>query len=359
MKWIFYLHLSKNLLMKRWLLLGVFALALVQCKKENVSAPLEDNSQEPSQAFENQSLVQDSLAVVTDSIPEKAEVVEPVEKKSPKQTIAQGEKYSIWPHKGNDSLMKKFNKEFSAAQKYTIAALNRIDVDHIKTRDSLIVPNEFYTDFLQYSPFPNQVEILQPIDKFIVFSYPIQAYAVYEKGTLKKWGPTNMGKKTAQTPRRLYFTNWKGRKVKSTVDSEWILNWNFNIHNSDGIGFHQYALPGYPASHSCLRLLDADAQWLYNWADQWVLKDSKTVEIKGNPVLVYGDYNFGVKGIWYQLYKDPTITTVSESQLTQLVQPHMEEMLREQNKRKAYLDTKKGTTIEQDSEITTDTIQEP
>ena len=33
--------------MKRWLLLGVFALALVQCKKENVSAPLEDNSQEP------------------------------------------------------------------------------------------------------------------------------------------------------------------------------------------------------------------------------------------------------------------------------------------------------------------------
>lgn len=344
--------------MKRRLLLIVFGLALVQCNKENASAPIEDNSQEPSQAFENQSLVQDTLAVVTDSIPEKAEVVEPVEKKSPKQAIYQGEKYSIWPHKGNDSLMKKFNKEFSAAQKYTIAALNRIDVDHIKTRDSLIVPNEFYADFLQYSPFPNQVEILEQIEKFIVFSYPIQAFAVYENGVLKKWGPTNMGKKTAQTPRKLYFTNWKGRKVKSTVDNEWILNWNFNIHNTEGIGFHQYALPGYPASHSCLRLLDADAQWLYNWADQWVLKDSKTVEIKGNPVLVYGDYNFGVKGIWYQLYKDPTITTVSESQLTQLVQPHMEEMLREQNKRKAYFDSKNGTVIEDNSEITTDTIQE-
>ena len=58
-------------------------------------------------------------------------------------------------------------------------------------------------------------------------------------------------------------------------------------------------------------------------------------------------------------YKDPNITRVSESQLTQLVQPHMEEMLREQNKRKAYFDSKNGTVIEDNSEITTDTIQEP
>jgi peptide subunit release factor RF-3 len=36
----------------------------------------------------------------------------------------------------------------------------------------------------------------------------------------------------------------------STVSSEWKLPYNFNIFNLDGIGWHQYDLPGYPASHS-------------------------------------------------------------------------------------------------------------
>jgi hypothetical protein len=30
------------------------------------------------------------------------------------------------------------------------------------------------------------------------------------------------------------------------------LRWNFNIENKLGVGWH--SLPGYPASHSCLRL---------------------------------------------------------------------------------------------------------
>lgn len=346
--------------MKKWFLLCLFGFVFTQCKKESqVNVDTED-VKDTIHTFETNKL-EDSLNRVVDSVPEtKAEVVKVEVRKSPKQSISKGEKFSIWPHKGNDSLMKKFNKEFSAEQKYTIAALNRIDVDHIKTRDSLIVPNEFYSNFLDYSPFPKSVEILNEVDKFIVFSYPIQAYAVYEKGTLIKWGPTNMGKKSAQTPRKLYFTNWKGRKVKSTVDSEWILNWNFNIHNTDGVGFHQYALPGYPASHSCLRLLDADAQWLYNWADQWVLADKNTVAVKGNPVLVYGDYNFGVKGVWYQLYKNPKITDISLGELTDLIQPHLETIMKEQNNRKAYFNSKNGVIEEvKSTETKVDTIALP
>lgn len=331
--------------MKSWFAYLLIAFLFIQCKREspvNRDKPLEPRMPTVAlDSLETNAVLKDSLPIQKDTLivtPKEKAIEKPVKK--PKVAIYEGEKYSIWPHKGNDSLIKKFNKEFTAAQKYTIAALNRIDVDHIKTRDSLIVPNEFYSDFLQYSPFPQQVDILQEIQKFIVFSYPIQAFAVYEKGHLIKWGPTNMGKKASQTPRGLFFTNWKGRKVRSTVDSEWILNWNFNIHNSEGVGFHQYAMPGYPASHSCIRLLDADAQWLYNWADQWVLADKNTIAAKGNPVLVYGDYNFGVKGIWYQLYKDPQITDISESQLTQLIQPHIETILREQNTRKAYFESK-------------------
>ena len=63
-----------------------------------------------------------------------------------------------------------------------------------------------------------------------------------------------MGSKAHQTTRGLHFTNWKGKEIISTVSDEWKLKWNFNIANHEGIGWHQYSMPGYPASHSCLRL---------------------------------------------------------------------------------------------------------
>lgn len=329
--------------MKRYFYSLMIVVVFVQCKKEPATINNEIIVNETVPSVEEDTLKQDTLTTVEkDTLVEqkeepKPEIVPEKKKKAPFE-ITQGEKYSIWPHNVSDSLRKKFNNEFSASQKYIIAALNRIDTDHIARRDSLIVPNEFHDDFLEYSPFPDQIKVLEEVDKFLIFSYPIQAFAVYEKGTLLKWGPTNMGKKATQTPRGLFFTNWKGRRVRSTVDDEWILNWNFNIHNTGGIGFHQYALPGYPASHSCLRLLDADAQYLYNWADQWILKDPQTLKVKGTPVIVYGDYNFGVKGDWYQLYKDPNITTISETELTEVITPYKEEILKQQKIRQEHFE---------------------
>lgn len=270
-------------------------------------------------------------------------------KKSKKFSVYKGDAFSYWPIKASDSLTKLFYKTFTKEQQYTIAALNRIDTDHIKGRDTLVVPNEFKAKFMDYTPFPKTLSNTTEIPKLIIFSYPIQAYGVYEKGNLVKWGPTNMGKKSAQTPRGLFFTNWKGRKVRSTVDDEWILNWNFNIHNTDGVGWHQYALPGYPASHSCLRLLDADAQWLYTWAEQWVLENKSKVKVKGTPVIVFGDYKFGVKGIWHQLVENPAITNISQNTLEGIVEPYLAEIMNQQAIREAYNEAKGTTSIKNDS----------
>jgi hypothetical protein len=52
------------------------------------------------------------------------------------------------------------------------------------------------------------------------------------------------------------------------------LRWNFNIENKLGVGWH--SLPGYPASHSCLRL--EDAKLLYEWADEWQLMIQKQLK---------------------------------------------------------------------------------
>lgn len=272
--------------------------------------------------------------------------------KKEEQRIKEGEAYDYWPLKVSDSLSKKFYNTYSKAEIYTIAALNRVDVANLKRRDTIIVPKILKEDFLDYSPFPHQMDILSEVSKFVIFSYPIQAFAVYENGNLIKWGPTNMGKKATQTPRGLFFTNWRGRKVKSTSNSEWILNWNFNISNHGGVGFHQYALPGYPASHSCLRLLDADAQFLYNWCNQWILKDANTQIAKGTPVIVYGDYAFGKKGIWNDLVKNPNATLITTEELKKEIESHVPEILKQQNIRLEYLKSKNETletTVKNDS----------
>jgi hypothetical protein len=112
------------------------------------------------------------------------------------------------------------------------------------------------------------------------------------------------------------------------------LLWNFNIANKGGIGFHQYDLPGYPASHSCLRLHEKDAKDLYGWADQWVLIDDENVKFKGTPVIVFGSYPFGKAKPWLQLVKDPKALTISESEIEEITKPHLETILKEQEKKK-------------------------
>lgn len=213
-----------------------------------------------------------------------------------------------------------------------LTAINRTDAAHLKQMDSILVPDKFVNDVAQYSPFPFYVKEIKDINKIIFFSYPAQMFAAYENGKLVKTGPTNMGREKDPTPTGLYFTNWKAEETKSTFDDEWVLKWNFNIENKEGIGFHQYDLPGYPASHSCLRLREADAKYLYNWADEWVLKGTDNVVEKGTPVIVFGSYPFGSTKPWMALAQNPHALDITADQINQLVAPHKQEIMNDQQK---------------------------
>lgn len=213
---------------------------------------------------------------------------------------------------------------------------------------------------MAYSPFPMQLDVLSGVKKFVIFSYPIQAYAVYSNGGLVKWGPTSMGKKAAQTTRGLTFANWKKKLSISTVSSEWKLPYNFNIHNIGGIGWHEYTLPGYPASHSCLRLLRKDAQWLYSYADTWILNPGgATTKARGTAVMVFGDYNWGGRRPWKKLLNDPNANNISVEELTKLLEPDVPKMLKEQANREKVSDsikTAKAMATPIQNERATDTL---
>ena len=212
-------------------------------------------------------------------------------------------------------------------------AINRADFENLKNIDSILVVNDSTADISFFLPFPVNVPLINEVDKIIFFSYPTQSFAAYENGELKYTGATNMGRKKDQTPTGLFYTNWKAEKTTSTFNDEWELEWNFNIENKLGVGFHQYALPGYPASHSCLRLQEADAKNLYQWADQWILK-KETVEVKGTPVIVFGSYEFGQPKPWLKLVQNPHALDIAVKDVEAVAAPHLAAILQEQEKRK-------------------------
>lgn len=238
----------------------------------------------------------------------------------------------LYPKRGN-SYSKLVNKYgYNGAE--LILTLNRIDRKNLRRRDSLVVPDTFVTNRKYYSPFPLKVEEAFQIPKLIVVSQTIQAFAAYQLGNLILWGPTSTGKEETPTPNGLFHTNWKAEETTSTFDDEWKLKWNFNLDNFEGVALHQYEMPGYPASHSCVRLYEKDAEWIYNWADQWIVTaDEESILAYGTPVIIFDEYDFDSPKPWYDLVKDPESATVSLSDLEDEIDGYLDMILDRKKKR--------------------------
>ncbi len=209
-----------------------------------------------------------------------------------------------------------FTSKYDASQLKIIAAINRIDVSRIKIGSKLIIPDTIYTDFFHYVPFPKHLPLPDSVPKFILVNQRIQLFAAYENGVLVRTGPVSTGRKAKPTPNKLYYTNYKAKLKISTVDGSWKMPWYFNISNSGGIGMHQYTLPGYPASHSCIRMYEENANWIFNWAQPWTLtSDQRTILIYGTPVLVFGNYDFNQPSVWKTLPQNPHALDLTSDEL--------------------------------------------
>jgi hypothetical protein len=245
------------------------------------------------------------------------------ERQAPKTNVYHFEKAKPW--------LEKYKKDSIALQ--IAFAVNRTDSANFARMDSVLIAADMSSETADYLPFPLNVTSLESIHKIILFSYPAQVFAAYEKGVLLYTGPTNMGRKKDPTPTGLFYANWKAEQTTSTFNDEWDLRWNFNIENKEGIGWHQYALPGYPASHSCLRLQEKDARYLYNWADQWKLNSNDSVLVNGTPVIVFGSYNFDAPRPWLQLVANPHAMDITEAEIEKQAAAYLNAILAEQSKR--------------------------
>lgn len=175
--------------------------------------------------------------------------------------------------------------------------LNRADRKHLPRLDRVVVPSEWRSE-LEFSPFPATYAAAATMPKLLVVDQPSQAFAAYEHGRLVYWGPTSTGRQAKPTPSGRYDLNWRARTRTSTLSGEWRLNWYFNFHNFRGLAFHEFDLPGTPASHACVRLLARDAMWIYQWGQSWLLDAAGQLTQPGTPVVIVGQYAFDADKPW-------------------------------------------------------------
>ena len=211
-----------------------------------------------------------------------------------------------------------FKASYTDGQQKVILQLNRYGAGRFKNGMVLSIPDTVLSSFADYTTFPKELPNTDTIPKLILVSLRIQSFAIYEAGRLIRTGPVSSGKKAAPTPPGRYFTNWKAKVKTSTIDDQWIMPWYFNIQNKEGIAFHQYELPGYAASHACIRMEEEDAKWLYSWADQWEL-DKYTVVKNGTPVIIFGHYDFEGTQPWRLLPENPNILELTEEEMSEIL----------------------------------------
>ncbi|MEM1056211.1 MAG: L,D-transpeptidase [Bacteroidota bacterium] len=133
-------------------------------------------------------------------------------------------------------------------------------------------PADFDLGALAYAPYPPFWLGAFEHGEVVIVDKTTQTWAAYEDGHLERWGPASTGKASTPTPTGRFTMNWRQLSRNSTAappGEVWHMRYVMNIHAPRGIHLHQYdEVPtGPPQGHGCIRLVEADARWLWDWSE--------------------------------------------------------------------------------------------
>lgn len=171
--------------------------------------------------------------------------------------------------KSGDTWEKLFPNE---KQREMVMRLNRINMP-LYYRQWIVVPTNFSKlDYMDLSPFPDHVDTNS--QKMVVISLSLQAFAAYDQeGYLVHWGPISGGKGWCPDINRACKTTTgdfkviekKGAKCFSKrfpVETAGGAPMPYCMFFFEGFALHASTLPGFNASHGCVRMFKEDAKWL-------------------------------------------------------------------------------------------------
>lgn len=204
-----------------------------------------------------------------------------------------------------DSIRDAFDYGESKSHRYkSFVTLNRRVFGSVRVGDTVVLPDPVAEDMRAYSVLPHVYFGAEDIPKLIVITNAFQSYGCYENGRLVRFAATNTGTEQKPTLPGRYAVNWKERLRTSSINENWKLPFNLNFHLFAGNAFHQYYMPGRPASHSCVRQFMDDAEWLFNWAEVGRRNENgRVIRFTGTPVLILDMFDYSRKrfGPWLDL----------------------------------------------------------
>jgi hypothetical protein len=212
----------------------------------------------------------------------------------------------------------RLRSELGASRLLEVLKLNRIDLDHATRLDTLIIP-EPSAAFIDLTPFPSYLKGVDSLGKVLLVAVRIQAFAAYEHGRLARWGPVCTGGASSPTSPGYYTANWKARHHVSSTNETWIMPYTVNVDLRVGTALHEYALPGIPSSHCCMRLMEDDARWVFEWVEVIPSAPGRAMSTRGTGVVVFGEYDFQSVPPWKNLQSNPAATHLSEKEIDEAI----------------------------------------
>lgn len=159
----------------------------------------------------------------------------------------------------------------NARERDLVMRLNRMNMP-VKYRSWIVVPtNASSLRLMELSPFPLQRDTHGK--KLLIVNLAKHAFGAYdEQGQLVHWGPVSGGKgycpdvgacNTATGTFKIYRKQGPGCiSSKFPIETDGGAPMPYCMHFKGGFALHGSTLPGYHASHGCVRLFNEDAKWL-------------------------------------------------------------------------------------------------
>ena len=166
--------------------------------------------------------------------------------------------------------------------------------EDLRIGDTIVLPSrprDFDLGALAFAPYPAVWPGATALGKAVVVDITTQTWAAYDRGGLVRWGPVSTGAAATPTPTGRFTMNWRAMERESSEappGETWLMRYVMNIDNARGIHLHQYdaVLTGPPQGHGCIRLVTADAQWLWEWSEGARTVGGRTTP--GTTVIVQG-----------------------------------------------------------------------
>jgi len=190
--------------------------------------------------------------------------------------------YICYKVKRGDSWHKLFH---DPEQRDLVMRLNRMNTDIYPGLRIVVPKNLDSTSMLDLSPLPRQIN--PPGDKFIYVSLNDLAFGAYDaNGNLEYWGPVSGGRGYCPDIGRgchtltgtftifskegagCYSTKFPVGRGGAPMPYCMFFHGGFALHGS-------YEVPGYNASHGCVRMFVNDAKWL----NQEFIQDRRDIHV--------------------------------------------------------------------------------